>query len=102
MERAINKQQILDVALGGFGEVATTFYPKRIAWAADTDSGAAVPTYDKDAAIKALDAVYPVKNGTRFRLTFPYFTASPEYADIATVMKENLKDVNIAVEAGEA
>lgn len=96
--QAINKQQILDVALGGFGEVADTFYPKSIAWAADTSPDAAPPTYDKDAANKALDAIYPVKNGSRFKLTFPYFTASPEYADIATVMKQNLKDVSIDVD----
>ncbi len=53
---AINRQQIVDVALGGYSAVATTFYPTEIPWAANTDPDAAVPQYDPEAAKAALDA----------------------------------------------
>ena len=99
ISQAINRQQILDTALGGYGEVATTFYTRGIEWAANFDPEAQVPQYDRAAAEAALDAAgYPATDGTRFRLVFPYFTASPEFADIATVVKQNLGDVGIEVE----
>src|SRR6478735_3648047 len=87
---AINRQQIVDLALGGYPEVATTFYPESIAWAANTSPEAQVPQYDPEAAAAAFEtAGYPVVDGTRFKLVFPYFTDAPEYPDIATIVAQN-------------
>lgn len=96
---AVNRQQIVDLALGGYPEVATTFYPESIAWAANTSPEAQVPQYDPEAAAAAFDAAgYPVVDGARFKLVFPFFTDAPEYPDIATIVAQNLKDVNVDVE----
>ncbi len=96
---AVNRQQIVDLALGGYPEVATTFYPQSIEWAANTSPEAQVPQYDPEAAAAAFDtAGYPVVDGTRFKLVFPYFTDAPEYPDIATIVAQNLGDVNVEVE----
>lgn len=96
---AVNRQQIVDLALGGYAEPATTFYPESIAWAANTSPEAQVPQYDPAAAAAAFEtAGYPVVDGTRFKLVFPYFTDAPEYPDIATIVAQNLGDVNVDVE----
>lgn len=96
---AINRQQIVDLALGGYPDVATTFYPTSIEWAANTSPEAQVPQYDPEAAAAAFDAAgYPVVDGTRFKLVFPFFTDAPEYPDIATIVGQNLADVNVDVE----
>lgn len=96
---AINRQQIVDLALGGYAEPATTFYPTSIEWAANTSPEAQVPQYDPEAAAAAFDAAgYPVVDGTRFKLVFPFFTDAPEYPDIATIVGQNLGDVNVDVE----
>jgi peptide/nickel transport system substrate-binding protein len=96
---AINRQQIVDLALGGYAEPATTFYPTSIEWAANTSPEAQVPQYDPEAAAAAFDAAgYPVVDGTRFKLVFPFFTDAPEYPDIATIVGQNLGDVNVEVE----
>lgn len=99
ISQAIDRQQMVSKALSGFGSVATTFYTDAIAWAADKDPDAQVPQYDKAAAAAALDAAgYPANGGSRFKLTFPYFTASPQYGDIATVVKEQLAAINVNVD----
>jgi peptide/nickel transport system substrate-binding protein len=96
---AINRQQIVDVALGGYSDVATTFYPKEIPWAANTDPDAMVPQYDPDAAKAALDAAgFPLNGDFRFKLVFIHFTIGSEYADMAAIIKQNLKDVGIDCE----
>jgi peptide/nickel transport system substrate-binding protein len=96
---AIDRQQIVDIALGGYGEVATTFYPTSVEWAANTSPEAQVPQYDPEAAAAAFDAAgYPAGDGARFKLVFPFFTDVPEYPDIATVIAQNLGDVDVDVE----
>lgn len=58
-----------------------------------------MPQYDKAAAAAGLDAAgYPSKGGSRFKLTFPYFTASPQYGDMAAVVKEQLKAIDVDVD----
>ncbi len=98
ISQALDREQIVKTALGGYGDVATTYYPPQIAWAANTDADAAVPSYDPEAAKAVLDEKFPVNGDFRFKLVIPYFTASPEYGDICTVAKEQLKAVNIDVE----
>ena len=98
--QAIDRQQILDLALGSYGGIATTFYTSAIAWATNTDPDARAPEFDKAAAAAALDAAgYPVRGGARFKLDLLYSTSfGPEYGDIATVLKQQLAAVNIDVE----
>lgn len=99
ISHAINRQQIVDIALSGYGNVATTFYPTEIPWAANTDPDAAVPQYDPAAAAAALDAAgFPLDGDTRFKLTFIHFTLGAEYADIGAVIKQNLEEVGIETE----
>lgn len=99
ISQSINRQQIVDLALGGYPDVATTFYPPSIPWAANTAPEAEVPQYDPTAAAASFDTGgYPVKDGTRFKLEFPYFTDVAEYTDIATIIAQNLKDVNVDVD----
>lgn len=99
ISHAINRQQIVDLALGGYAEPATTFYPTSIEWAANTSPEAQVPQYDPEAAAALFDAAgYPVVDGTRFKLVFPFFTDAPEYPNIATIVAQNLADVNVEIE----
>ena len=98
ISQAIDREQIIKTALGGYGDVAKTYYPPQISWAANTEPDAAVPSYDPDAAKAVLDAKFPLNGDFRFKLVCPYFTASPEYGDIATVVKEQLKAVGIDIE----
>jgi peptide/nickel transport system substrate-binding protein len=96
---AINRQQIVDVALGGYSSVATTFYPTEIPWAANTDPDAMVPQYDPEAAKAALDAAgFPLNGDTRFKLVYLHFTLGQEYADMAAIIKQNLEDIGIECE----
>jgi peptide/nickel transport system substrate-binding protein len=97
--QAIDRAQIVDIALGGIGGAVTSFYTPAIAWASNSDPEAQAPAFDLAAAAAALDAAgLPVNDGTRFKAEFLYFTASPEYGDIATVLKQQLAAVNIDLE----
>lgn len=99
LAQAIDRDQIVSVALAGNSTPATTFYTSVIAWASNTDPDAAVPAFDLEAAAAGLDeAGFPVVDGARFTLVFPYFTDSPEYGDIAAVVREQLRAVNVECE----
>ncbi len=96
LSQAINRQQICDLALGGFSSPATTYYPTSIEWAANTDPAAAVPAFDKAAAEATLDAAgYPLVDGKRFSVEFVHFTFGSDWDDTAAVIKQNLEDVGI-------
>lgn len=94
---AINRQEVLNRALQGVGEVAEGFYTPAIAWAYNPD--AVPPAYDPDRAEALLDeAGYPRgSDGTRLRVTLTIFSGG-EWADIAAVLSENLRAVGIEVE----
>lgn len=95
--QAIDRDQIVEIALAGIGSAATTFYTSAISWAVNNDAQA--PSFDPEAAAAALDAAgYPANGGSRFKAQLVYFTASPEYGDIATVLKQQLAAINIDVE----
>src|SRR5262249_54051453 len=99
ISQAIDRKQIVDRALSGFGEVSITFYTTGIPWAANSNADAQVPQYDKAAAAAALDAAgYPSQGRTRMKLALPYFTASQSYIDMAGVVKEQLKAIDIDCE----
>jgi len=95
--QAIDRQQILDIALGGLGTIADRYYPAVIEWASNPD--ATVPAYDPDAANAALDAAgFPLNGDSRFDLKLYLFTGWPEVADTATILKEQLGAIGVNVE----
>lgn len=99
MAQAVDRDQIVQTALGGYGGAATSFYTSAISWATNTDPEAQAPAFDLEAAKAALDAAgYPVKDGSRFKQTLVYFTATPEYGDISTVLKEQFGALDIEIE----
>lgn len=97
---AINRQEIVEKALKGFGAPAKGFYTPAIAWA--YNDKATLPDYNPEEAKKILDQAgfKPDKDGVRLRLTLPYFTGA-EWKDIATIIKANLKEVGIDVKLEE-
>lgn len=96
---AIDRDQIIATALGGYSSPATTYYPTAIAWAANTEPDAATPPFDVEGAAAALDAAgFPVNGDSRFSLTLLVFTASQQYVDVATVLAQQFAAVDVDVE----
>ncbi len=96
--QAIDRDQIVATALGGYSAPATTYYPPAIAWASNPEPDAATPAMDIDAANAALDAAgFPLNGDTRFSLDFLHFNASPQYVDVSTVLREQLSAIGIDV-----
>ena len=95
---AIDRDQIVSTALGGYSEPATTYYPTAIAWAANTEPDAATPPFDIEAAAAALDAAgFPVAGDSRFALDLLLFNSSPQYSDVATVLVQQLAAIDVTV-----
>lgn len=95
---AINRKDILEKAFQGLGSEAWGYYTPAIEWAYNKDAKA--PAYDLKQAEALLDkAGYPKgPDGTRLKLDFLYFTAGQEWADLAQVVKSNLKEIGIDVQ----
>ncbi|HEV2528312.1 MAG TPA: ABC transporter substrate-binding protein [Thermomicrobiales bacterium] len=94
---AIDRQQIVDTAFGGYSSPATTYYPPAIAWASNPD--ATVQPYDPAAAAALLDgAGFPLNGDSRFPLVLVHFNDSPEFTDTATVIQAQLAEIGIDVE----
>lgn len=94
---AINREEVVTKALKGVGTVAEGFYTPSIAWAYnDVDI---MPERDVEKANQLLDEAGFSKdeNGVRFTGELPYFTAQPQWQDIATVLKANLAEIGIEV-----
>ncbi|MGB3306182.1 MAG: ABC transporter substrate-binding protein [Thermomicrobiales bacterium] len=95
--QAVNRDQILETALGGLGTISDRFYPAVIEWASNPDATA--PAFDVDAANAALDeAGLPLKGDSRFALKLYYFTGWAEVADTATVLKEQFAAIGVGLE----
>ncbi|MDQ3696070.1 MAG: ABC transporter substrate-binding protein [Chloroflexota bacterium] len=100
LAQAIDRQQILEVALGGASDAATSFSSLGItpgSTSGPTD-GPTAPALDRDAAAGLEAAGYPVVDDTRFRLVLPYSTGSPAPAAIAAVIGEQLGAINVETE----
>lgn len=95
---AIDREAIVDLALHGLGEAATTVFPEAMTWAVD-NSVDFDKTFkrDVDAINDALDAAgYPVgPDGTRFTLDIRYISALSDVAAAAEVVKSSLQEVGI-------
>jgi len=94
---AIDRDQIVATALGGYGTPENRFYPSVIEWASNPDATA--PEFDVDAANALLDeAGFPLEGDSRFSLRLLYFTGWQEAADTATVLKEQLAAIGVDIE----
>jgi peptide/nickel transport system substrate-binding protein len=94
---AIDRDQIVATAFGGYSSPATTYYPPAIAWASNPD--ATVQPYDPNGANALLDAAgFPLSGDSRFPLQLVHFNASPQYVDTATVLQQQLSAIGIDVE----
>lgn len=101
---AIDREEIVEKALGGYGYPAEGTYVPAIAWAYNPN--AKLPPFNPDKAREILDnAGYVDRNGdgireapdgTKLSFRLLYFTGAEEEA-ICTIIKERLKDVGIEV-----
>ncbi|HWV23201.1 MAG TPA: ABC transporter substrate-binding protein [Thermomicrobiales bacterium] len=94
---AIDRDQIVATALGGFGTAEDRYYPSVIEWASNPD--AVAPALDVDGANALLDeAGFPMNGNSRFKVRLLYFTGWQEVADTATVLKEQMGAIGVEVE----
>jgi peptide/nickel transport system substrate-binding protein len=95
---AVDRDQILATALGGYGTTNPRYYPEVIAWASNPD--ALAPAFDVDGANALLDgAGFPMNGDSRgIALKLYHFTGWPEAQDTAVVVKEQLAAIGIEVE----
>jgi len=93
---AINRSEIVEKALSGFGEPAEGTYTPAIAWAYNPH--AKLPPYDPAKAEKILDEAGYKRgpNGIRFTITYTCWSG-PEEEAIGNVIKDNLKKIGIEV-----
>lgn len=94
---AVDRDQIVATALSGYGTKSTRYYPEVIEWASNPDANA--PEFDIEGANALLDtAGFPLNGDSRFGVKLLYFTGWQEVADTATVLKEQLAAIGVAVE----
>jgi peptide/nickel transport system substrate-binding protein len=94
---AIDRDQIVATALSGYGTPENRFYPSVIEWASNPD--AVAPALDVAGANALIDeAGFPLEGDSRFPVRLLYFSGWQEVADTATVLKEQLAAIGVAVE----
>jgi peptide/nickel transport system substrate-binding protein len=97
----VDRPEIVERALSGFGAPESHFYTPAIAWALNQEARA--PGRDPDQAARLLDqaGLQPDSDGTRMKLVLPYPYLGDEWRNIAQVIKAQLKTIGIAVELVE-
>jgi peptide/nickel transport system substrate-binding protein len=97
----IDRQEIIQRALNGFGTPETHFYTPAIAWALNQEARA--PERDLEHAGRLLDesSFQLGPDGTRMRLVFPYPYLGDEWRNIAQVVQSQLKALGVAIELVE-
>lgn len=94
---AIDRDQVVATALGGYGTPENRYYPSVIEWASNPDSVG--PAFDVEGANALLDeAGFPMDGDSRFKLRLFTFTGWQEVADTGTVLKEQLAAIGIDIE----
>ncbi len=94
---AIDRDQIVASAFGGYGVSQDVYYPTVIAWASNPDATA--PAFDIDGANALLDeAGFPLDGDSRFSARLTIFSGWQLLSDTATVIKEQLAAIGIDVE----
>jgi len=93
---ALNRAEIVNQALGGYGAPGIGFYTPALVWA--YNGRVQVPAYDLAAASKVLDEVglSPQADGIRLRLGLVHIGFDP-WPDLARVVKEQLAQVGIEI-----
>lgn len=97
---ALDRTEITDVALGGRGTPAQTFFPPDLSWAVNDDVDFATDfPHDVDAINDALDdAGYPIgSDGSRFTLNVRYITELSEVGSTAEMAAAQLEEVGITL-----
>lgn len=92
----IDREAILQKALGGDGTVAEGFAPSAIPWAYNKDD--VVPARDTAAATALLEGAGYTKNadGFYFTLDLPTMSNAP-FPEVSTVVKASLKEIGINI-----
>ncbi len=93
---AIDREEIVEKALSGIGEPAEGFYTPAIEWAYNDQD--VLPPLNVEEANRLLDEAGLKRdaNGVRLQADLLYFSGS-EWADMATIIKANLKEIGIDV-----
>lgn len=95
---AMDREEMVDVALGGKGTAAETFFPEELDWAVNNDVNFSDDfPHDVDEINEALDAAgYPVgSDGYRFTLNARYITELSEVASVTEMAAAQLEEVGI-------
>src|SRR5690625_935445 len=96
---AMNREQILELALGGLGSVAQGFFPEELDWAVNDDVHFDTDfPHDLDAINDVLDEYYPRgADGTRFTIDLDFISEQSHLASASEVAKSQLAEVGIEV-----
>lgn len=95
---AINSDDIVNRAMGGIGQKATTYVTPLYAWACNNDPEAAVPAYDLDKAKEYMEKTGLSKDadGYYLRLEMDTYNYEP-FPDMSQVIKNQLAEIGIDV-----
>lgn len=95
---ATNADDIVNRAMGGIGQKATTYITPLYAWACNTDADAAVPGYDLELAKQYMEKTGLVKDADGYYLHVELDTYNYEpFPDMAQVIKSQLGEIGIDV-----
>ena len=95
---ATNADDIVNRAMGGIGQKATTYITPLYAWACNTDADAAVPGYDLELAKQYMEKTGLEKDADGYYLHVELDTYNYEpFPDMAQVIKSQLGEIGIDV-----
>jgi len=98
---ALDREAITEVALGGRGTPAETFFPEELDWAVNDDIRfSELYPNDIDAINEALDELgYPRgSDGTRFTLKTRYISELSEVASTTELAQSQLQEIGVALD----
>lgn len=96
VELAVNRQEILDKAAKGIGQVPETYISPVFDWAINQE--AMIPEMNKEKAMMLLEEAGYTKNAEGFYFTASLDTfSSNDFQDTAMVIQANLKEIGINV-----
>ena len=95
---ATNSDDIVNRAMGGIGQKATTYITPLYSWACNTDADAAVPSYDLELAKQYMEKTGLSKDADGYYLHVELDTYNYEpFPDMAQVIKAQLSEIGIDV-----
>ena len=95
---ATDADDIVNRAMGGIGQKATTYVTPLYSWACNTDPEAAVPAYDLEKAKEYMEKTGLTKDADGFylHLTLDTYNYEP-FPDMAQVIKNQMAEIGIDV-----